>query len=216
MSLYKKKFNFLKKNSIAEKFFNTFLIIIIINWFFQGIRGMQSKEFIFRIIFELLWIFFFYIVLEINFIFSIILSHTLFWIFFCQFWVIMRYSSFYSNNINNLNKTYKNLLKKIQKSKYLEKAVIIGSIPKVKQFEHTNSDLDLRFFFSNNINDFLIINFFLFYLRTYAFFKKFPLDVYSYDNFAIFKKFNKKDKILIIKDKNNSIKKYLKKNGYKL
>ena len=85
MKLYKKKFKYFKNDTFLDKLFNSFLMIILINWFFQGVRGMQYKELIFRLIIEVSLIIFFYKIIKINLLFSIVISHTIFWIFFVSF-----------------------------------------------------------------------------------------------------------------------------------
>ena len=85
MKIYKRKISFFKKNSFLDNIFNSPFVIIFINWFFQGTRGMQSKELLFRLILELIFILFFYNIIKLNLIFSLIITHTFFWIFFVIF-----------------------------------------------------------------------------------------------------------------------------------
>lgn len=211
MKIYKRKIFFFKKNSFLDNVFNSPFVIIFINWFFQGIRGMQSKELFFRLILELIFILFLYNIVKLNLIFSLIISHTFFWIFFCHFWVVIRYLPFYNNNLVNMNITHKKLIIKLTNFKYINEAIIIGSVSKKNKIENINSDVDLRIFFKKGFLEFFLINLFMYYLRFYSFLMKFPLDIYCYDNFSIFKKIDKRDKIRIIKDNKKKIKKYLKK-----
>lgn len=217
MKLYKRKIFFFKKNSLFDNFVNSTIPILLINWFFQGIRGMGFSEFLFRIFFELTLISFLYYVIELNLIFSLFISHTLLWIFFYQFWCVIRYFPFYNNDIKKMSEICKKLIKKIKRSEYLDEAAIIGSISTQKhiRMEKMRSDLDIKIFISNKFLSFFTTNLFMYYLRFYSFFVKFPLDINVYDNFNIFKKIAKKDKILIIKDKQGKIKNYLKSNEIK-
>ena len=211
MKIYKRKISFFKKNSFLDNIFNSPFVIIFINWFFQGTRGMQSKELLFRLILELIFILFFYNIIKLNLIFSLIITHTFFWIFFCHFWVVIRYLPFYNNNLVNMNITYKNLIIKVINFKFIDESIIIGSVSKKNKIENINSDVDLRIFFKKGFLEFFLINIFMYYLRFYSFLMKFPLDIYCYDNLSIFKKIDKRDKIRIIKDNKEKIKKYLKK-----
>ncbi len=61
--------------------------------------------------------------------------------------------------------------------------------------------MELWIFFNKNI--------FLTYLRIYSFFNKFPLDLYCYDSIKIINNFKQKEKVRIIKDTNNNLKKFL-------
>ena len=211
--MYKKKFKYLKKYHVINNLLNTFIIVLLINWVFQGIRGMQSKELSFRVILEFLFIVILFYYSKFNLWLCVVIIHTFFWIFLCQYWVINRYSSFYSNNIKKMNLTYKKIIYKILKFKSLEEAIVIGSASAKNKILKINSDLDLRIFFNKSIKSYFIHNLFLYYLRIYSLINKFPLDIYCYDDLKIIKTFSKIDKILIIKDKNSSIKKYLKKNN---
>ena len=211
MKIYKRKISFFKKNSFLDNIFNSPFVIIFINWFFQGTRGMQSKELLFRLILELIFILFFYNIIKLNLIFSLIITHTFFWIFFCHFWVVIRYLPFYNNNLVNMNITFKNLIIKVINFKFIDESIIIGSVSKKNKIENINSDVDLRIFFKKGFLEFFFINIFMYYLRFYSFLMKFPLDIYCYDNLSIFKKIDKRDKIRIIKDNKEKIKKYLKK-----
>ena len=211
MKIYKREISFFKKNSFLDNIFNSPFVIIFINWFFQGTRGMQSKELLFRLILELIFILFFYNIIKLNLIFSLIITHTFFWIFFCHFWVVIRYLPFYNNNLVNMNITYKNLIIKVINFKFIDESIIIGSVSKKNKIENINSDVDLRIFFKKGFLEFFLINIFMYYLRFYSFLMKFPLDIYCYDNLSIFKKIDKRDKIRIIKDNKEKIKKYLKK-----
>jgi len=217
MKLYKRKIYFFKKNSLFDNLLNSLIPVLLINWFLQGIRGMGFSEFLFRILFETILIIFFYFVIEFNLFFSLIISHTVLWIFFYQFWCIIRYFPFYNNDIKKMNKICKKLIRKIQRSEYLDEAAIIGSISRQKhiRIEKMRSDLDIKIFISNRFLSFFTTNFFMYYLRFYSFFVKFPLDINVYDNFNVFKKIAKKDKILIILDKKNKIHNYLKRNEIK-
>ena len=122
MKIYKRKISFFKKNSFLDNIFNSPFVIIFINWLFQGIRGMQSKELFFRLILELIFILFFNNIIKLNLIFSLIISHTFFWIFFCHFWVVIRYLPIYNNNLVNMNITHKNLIIKVINFKFINEA----------------------------------------------------------------------------------------------
>ena len=208
MKIYKRKFQFIKKDTILDSILNTFVSILIINWVFQGIRGMQTKEILFRIIFELSII----ILLNLNMnslLLSILMTHTLFFLFNCQFWLICRYSFLYKNNLKHLNLTSKKIIKKIKENHLIKECVIIGSLGSGSNFINVNSDLDIRFFFNKGFIDFFNKNIFLTFLRIYSFINKFSLDLYCYDNIEILNSFNQKEEIRIIKDTDKNLKNFI-------
>jgi len=208
--LYKKKFKYFAKYPKINNIINTFIIVLFINWIFQGMRGMQYKELSFRVIIEILCIFLIFNFLKINLLSSFFFVHTFFWIFLCQFWLINRYSLNYTNDLKKMNHVYKKIIDKVLKFKTLDEAIVIGSQSSQKKILKINSDLDLRIFFTNGVKSFFTLNLFLSHLRMYSFINKFPLDIYCYDNFDVFSTvISKNDKILIIKDKNKNIKNFL-------
>jgi hypothetical protein len=210
--LYKKKFKYFIKYPKINNIINTFIIVLFVNWIFQGMRGMQYKELSFRVIIEILFIFLIFYFLKFSLLLSFLLVHTFFWIFLCQFWLINRYSLNYTNNLKKMNQTYKKIINKVIRFKTLDEAIVIGSLSSQKKILKINSDVDLRIFFSNSIKSYFTLNLFLSYLRIYSFITKFPLDIYCYDNFDVFNTaISKHDKILIIKDKKKNIKNYLNK-----
>ena len=212
MKIYKRKFKFIKKNTLLDYLLNSFLSILIINWIFQGMRGMQLKELSFRVIAEILFIVLIFYFFRFSFLLSFLFVHTFFWIFLCQFWLINRYSLNYTNDLKKMNRIYKKIINKVLRFKTLEEAIVIGSLSSQKKISKINSDIDLRIFFNKSIKGYFSLNLFLSYLRMYSFLTKFPLDIYCYDNFEVFNtSINKNDKILIIKDKNRNIKNYLSK-----
>ena len=115
-----------------------------------------------------------------------------------------------------MNLTYKKIIYKILKFKSLQEALVVGSISTKNKILKINSDLDLRIFFNKGTKSYFIHNLFLYYLRIYSLINKFPLDIYCCNNLKVIKEYSKVSKILIIKDINGNIKKYLKKiNAYK-
>jgi len=209
-TMYKKKFKYFIKYPKINNIINTFIIVLFVNWIFQGMRGMQLKELSFRVITEILFIFLIFYFLKFSLLLSFFLVHTFFWIFLCQFWVINRYSLNYTNNLEKMNHIYKKIIDKVLRFKTLDEAIVIGSLSSQKKIIKINSDVDLRIFFNKSIKSFFFLNLFLSYLRIYSFINKFPLDIYCYDNFELNNKhFSKNDKILIIKDKNKNIKNFL-------
>ena len=125
--LYKKKFKYFAKYPKINNIINTFIIVLFINWIFQGMRGMQYKELSFRVIIEILCIFLIFNFLKINLLLSFFFVHTFFWIFLCQFWLINRYSLNYTNDLKKMNHVYKKIIDKVLKFKTLDEAIVIGS-----------------------------------------------------------------------------------------
>ena len=115
MSIYKRKFNYFKENTFFDNLLNSFIFISIINWIMQGMRGMQTKELLFRICLEIFSVILIFNLTNLNLIYIFIIIHTVFWLFNSHFWVIMRYSSLYSNDTNHLEKISNQIVDKIQK-----------------------------------------------------------------------------------------------------
>jgi len=94
----------------------------------------------------------------------------------------------------------------------IDEAILIGSFTFDDKKINPNSDIDVRLFF-NKYKNFIKINFSLFIFRFISLFKTIPLDISAINDLSKIKIFSKKDKIIIIKDKNNRIKNFLNENN---
>jgi len=209
----KKKFGWMPNSTFLLKIMQSNLAILAINWIFQGMRGMQSKELSFRILFEIIMIIFFYHFIFINIfdlwenlLFSLISAHSINWLFNTHLWVCVRYFEIYRRNPDSLRVFLSNVSKQIEGISWIDSAVCIGSIGDKGDVNTWRSDIDLRLFFKPGVFNYLKMNFYLLYLRTQALFTIIPLDLYAYNHISFLDNFKKGEGMILIKDADGQIK----------
>jgi len=168
-------------------------ILILSGWLFQGILYMDKTEKVFKLTLDLLLTMIFMLV-GISLIESIVISHTINWIFNGQVWVIFK-------NLKTL-RTPKRKFKK-----YLTRLRIhVGSEPSIVwagvygslvrgEFKET-SDLDVRLIRKPGLINGVRACIFVMKERTWATFHKFPLDIYVGDNFGFIQRMNEQPTII--------------------
>lgn len=178
--------------------------VLAINWVFQGVRGMQNKELSFRIFLFMFAAVILNILIDNVFI-AIFVAHTINWLFNGHIWVCVRYCSFYKRNPDALQEFLNSLINDIRKRSFIKEAVCIGSVGDKNQINSHKSDIDLRIFFASGFDNYLKINLYLLKLRSLAFLKVIPLDLYAYDSILRLRKFRQDEGLLIIKDEYGDI-----------
>ena len=202
-----KNFGWVPQSKALNVIMQSGLCILTINWVFQGVRGMQKKELLFRLVLEFFVTAMFFLILTsrgLNLywsgVLSILASHTCSWLFNTHIWVCMRYMKIYRRNPDALCEFLTKVTSQIQEKKWISEAVCIGSIGDKGDVSSWRSDIDLRLFFKPGIINFVRLNLYLTYLRVWALFTVIPLDLYAYDNIDILNKFKPGEGIKIVKD----------------
>lgn len=202
-----KKFGWMPRSKVLGAIMQSGISILAINWLFQGVRGMQKKELLFRLVLEFFVTAMFFLILisrGLNLywsgVLSILASHTCNWLFNTHIWVCMRYMKIYRRNPDALREFLTKVTSQIQGKQWISEAVCIGSIGDKGDVSSWRSDIDLRLFFKPGIINFVRLNLYLTYLRVWALFAVIPLDLYAYDNIEILNKFKSGEGIKIVKD----------------
>jgi len=202
-----KNFGWSPRSKLLAYLMQTGVVILAINWVFQGVRGMQFKELSFRWALESIVFLILFLILiqsEVSVIWSclgaLVLAHSLNWLFNTHLWVCVRYMKVYRRNPDALSNFLSDVSKQINKKSWLKEAVCIGSIGDKGDVSSWRSDIDLRLFFGAGPLDYFRLNFYLIYLRTRALIEIIPLDLYAYDNIEILERFKSDEGILLIKD----------------
>ena len=219
----KKKFGWTPNNELLLRLMQSKVSILTINWVFQGMRGMQSKELSFRFGLETTLIILLHILVFSNYfeaaasvLVSIFVAHTLNWLLNTHLWVCVRYFPIYRRNPEVL-KSYLNSTEiQINNIRWIDSAVCIGSIGDKGDVSSWRTDIDLRLIFEPGIFNYFRMNFYLIYLRTIALFTIIPLDLYAYNDISYLKNFKKDEGLMLLKDTANKIVKlYPEKTVYK-
>ncbi len=185
--------------------------LLAINWVFQGMRGMQSKELSFRLMLEALLAAVAYAAVPADWnnsfglLFVLFIAHTLNWLFNGHVWVCARYCAAYRRNPSALSDYIDRTSARLQSLSWLEEAAVIGSVGDAGRIRSERSDIDLRLIFSPGIVNWLRVNMLLLRLRTAALFQVIPLDLYAYNFVNALDRFRQDEGILLIQDKKGRI-----------
>ena len=197
-----------------QKLLSNMLFVLFINWIFQGVLGMQSKELIFRLAIYLIVFLASLFILPLSSFnpdvcLAIIVSiHTLNWILNGNFWVVVRYSKFYYQDPIVIVEYRDKIFNFIRSRPWLFEAVVLGSTAKNLSNPSPYSDIDLRIIFPPGINAWLKVNLLLLRLRISALFFRIPLDVYAYNNVDRLSDFNSLEHVFIVVDRDNKLRQF--------
>ena len=184
--------------------------ILAINWLCQGMRGMDRKELLFRLLVEGLVIMSLAGLLMrwlsplIASCTATLMAHSLNFLFNGQFWVCLRYCRFYRNEKQRLNLYLIDLVSAIRGYGWLHEAVVIGSAA-FGRVRTERSDIDLRLTMADGLLGWFKTNVLLMQLRFLAFIRAIPLDVYAYDDPVSLRRFDQDEPIWIIKDEGSRL-----------
>ena len=190
-----------------------FVIIISTNWFFQSFLQMDMGEKVFKIILETILFLLNYIVLStlrINSIIIVILfTHTLYWIFFGNMFLLLKNLHLTKIPINVFYEYTKKLQRRVQNENSIVGAAVFGSLS--KKTITTSSDLDVILVREKGIVNWLMGCSFTLKERFFAFSNRFPLDICLLDDLQGFERINVDEILIILSDKKGFLR-----NKYKL
>ena len=180
------------------------IIIIGINWIFQGILYMDKTEKIFKVSFDvfftLIFWFIFLFLTKINFLFSLILAfilaHTVNWLLNNNLFGLFKTFG----NVKTCEKTFREylsrLIRKLEKEQSIVWVGIYGSLAR-GEFKET-SDLDVRIIRKPGVMNGVRACIFILRERAWATFNRFPLDIYVGDSFEFLKKMRKDEEPIVL------------------
>ncbi len=163
------------------------LVILAVNWLFQGMRGMGRRELSFRLLLELLLSAIAAVALHASgvtapraAVLGWMAAHSFQFLFNGQFWVCLRYARFWRRDPERLRRWLEALAADLRRLPWLREALVIGSLG--RHPPGRRSDLDLRLFFPPGPWNWLRLNLLLLRLRCRAFCAAIPLDLYAPDD----------------------------------
>ena len=178
-------------------------ILTASSWLFQGILFMDVTERIFKIFIDLLIFVPIYLILSYynvtgSIVYALLFAHTINWIFNGQIFVLLKNLKLTRTEKNNFV-SYVKYIKKIAEDETSIVAVAVsGSITSERLKE--SSDLDVRIIRRKGIINGLRSCFFVLIQRSKSFFKRFPLDIYVFDDYKKLYDVDKNPVILLDKD----------------
>ncbi|MEO1018303.1 MAG: nucleotidyltransferase domain-containing protein [Pseudomonadota bacterium] len=207
-----KRFSWSPQNNWAQFFLQFCIVILLINWFSQGMRGMQPKELSFRLLLEAIVVIITTSTLSaqgfrlaFSFLAAMIFAHSLNYFFNGQFWVCARYCSTYWRQPKTIDLFFDRILTWLAQTHWIEEAVCIGSQGKASGTRTPRSDIDLRIVFGSGTKNWFRTNLLMLRLRTSAFLLRIPLDLYGYDAVSALDQFDQEEPLFVIKDRQNKI-----------
>jgi len=153
--------------------------VILSNWLFQGMRFMNRYEIMIKILLDtiLLLIILQFIELTIlNFLFSVLLAHTINWVVNGHFFVLMRYVRPFPKRESDFEIFIEKFKSIAMKFECVDSVAIYGSY--CRQCLNENSDLDVRVVVKKGIVAGFCGALFCMFSRFRALLSTFPLDVF--------------------------------------
>jgi hypothetical protein len=189
------------------------LFILLANWLFQGVRGMDAKELGFRLLLLFVvaglsaWLS--HLAFGLSGLgalaLGLSLGHTFNFLLNGQFWVCLRYCPAYRRDPAVLGRAVEGLVQDLQRRRWLDEAVIIGSLATRPRLPAPRADIDVRLIFPAGIGNWLRTNLLLLRLRAKAFLRGLPLDIYAYEHPALLRRFDQSEPLGIILDRGSRL-----------
>ncbi|MBA7490132.1 hypothetical protein ES702_00667 [subsurface metagenome] len=215
----KKKFVWQPKNKLIYSLMVSPPGVIMINWIFQGILGMDTSERWFKIGLDIVltlvlipFLLFFFRFWSSVFL-ALFFAHTTNWLFNGHLFVIGRFIGFTYNSPKGILEYMKLIEGRVKYTGCLQGVVIFGKVTRGGGISNT-SDVDIRFVRKKGFWNGLAANFWGINERTRALFARFPLDLYVYDNVKSLDRLRKDEKPIIVYDPNRALREKYKERGY--
>ena len=186
--------------------------ILAVNWCLQGMRGMDAKELSFRLGLELAlatllaWQAAMVLQPWAALAGGLLVAHTASFTLNGQVWVCARYCRFWRGDPAFLERWLRQVTAELGGLGWLREAVCIGSRGDRGAVRGERSDLDLRLVFPPGAVAWLRVNLLLLRLRARAFFAGIPLDLYAYDDPGSLRRFDQRERLLILLDRDGRLK----------
>lgn len=201
------------KNKILYLLSQNKLSIILINWIFQGMLGMDGLDLMGKlfidIFFTLIFAFLFGSSHIINWFFAFIIAHSLNWLINTHFWNIGRFIGFTRTDTNRFYSYLNSIVTRFSKNKNLLGIIVIGAASRGGGVKET-SDIDIYFISKKGLKNSINSLIFTWRERFLAFINKFPLDLYLAGDLKVMLKHRKDEIPFIIFDPGKKVEEFYK------
>lgn len=171
-------------------------ILILSSWIFQGILYMDKTEKVFKLGLDMIMTIIL-LILGVDVLTSILIAHTLNWIFNGQIFVTCKNLKIIKTPKEKFEKYIERLKNKAKDEPSIIWVGVYGSLVR-GGFKET-SDLDVRIIRKPGIINGLRACIFVMRERTWATFNRFPLDIYVGDGFKFLEKMNDNEIPYVVK-----------------
>lgn len=177
--------------------------INVINWIFQGMRGMDTADLMGKIVFEILIfipaVFLIDGALPYRISLALILAHTLNWLLNTHFWVMGRLTGITRTSPSRFFPYLRKMNARIKDNNSIVAVIIIGGLSRNKSFK-TTSDVDIMFIRGKGFKSATKAVAVTISERARAFFCKFPLDLELFDSIESMKRHRADEIPVLLKD----------------
>lgn len=198
-----KKLPFSTNSPLFFYLFQNKISLTVINWLFQGMKGMGKADLIGKICLEVTVFGIAFSIVNGSVLYRLVISfvctHTFNWLFNSHFWVFGRYLGITQTNIERFPKYLKGVMNRMQNCSAIDSIIVIGGASREEGVKIT-SDIDIFVIRNHGLLYGLIAMLVTFRERFIAFITKFPLDLYLYDKIETMDKHRKDEKAFILKD----------------
>lgn len=185
------------KNTFIGSFLSYGFMILLSAWILQGIRIMNWRESILKIGFTCLFTIMF-ICLNVPFFLSFVIAHTLNFALNGQLFAMYTHMGATGVRAEKFLKDTIRLSKMIEKKKFIRASIAYGSLSR-GCYKRT-SDIDIRLIPAKG--GWWATAFYAVWLRTWAFFAHYPLDMYCYDPEVVIKKMRSDELPIMVNERN--------------
>jgi hypothetical protein len=185
--------------------------ILVANWCLQGMRGMDAKELSFRLGLEVLVAACLAAALSpltgptAALAGATLAAHTMSFTLNGQVWVCVRYCRCYRRDPAALDAFLRDTAVQLRALPWLREALCIGSLGREGVVRGDRADLDLRLLFPPGIGAWLRVNLLLLRLRSRAFFRLIPLDLYAYERPERLRRFDQRERLMVLLDRDGRL-----------
>jgi hypothetical protein len=204
------------KSPAAYYIFQNKIFLTIVNWIFQGMRNMDKADLAGKIMLDILFSVLFAFIIRGDLIFkitvSLLLAHTINWMFNTHFWVFGRFLGITRTPPDRFFPFIRNVLSRVRNDSSVPIVIVIGSISRAQEFKVT-SDVDMMFIRRPGLQNAVKAILVTMRERVYAFIGKFPLHLELYDSIESMKKHRMDEEPFLLKDVENVARNWYEKAG---
>lgn len=207
------------RNAFSYYLFQNKISLTIINWLFQGMRGMGYADLVGKICLEITVFSLIFPVISGSvlqkLVVSIACAHTFNWFFNSHFWVFGRYLGITRTSIERFPKYLRGVMNRLQNCPAIDSIIVIGGASR-KEGVKITSDIDMFIIRKQGFLNGFIAVLITIKERILSFVTKFPLDLYLYDEIKTMDKHRDDERAFILKDVHDQVKAYYNSKGRKV
>lgn len=178
------------RSDLFSKLLSNQIIVLLSNFFFQGMRYMSFGERLYKLSITLIFTCLFSF-MGLDLFFSLFLAHLFNYIVNGQFYVVYRYLSSKTVMRREELVDFIEIISDKSSIFLIKDVLILGSFCRGKM--NGSSDLDIRIYHSKDVVSSLKAYFMASYLRFLGLWKKFPIDVYCFSDLTFLEKIKKEE-----------------------